>query len=155
MSADSKQPRGLFDGLCYNFKSLPNMARRKCPITVLLKSQQKTLFTLSLRKSQPNRSSLFSVLNAVFKCSRPFYLLCDANTDGLGVTLKQKQPDGSICLMVYIRRSTLRQSAELNSYSTRSGMRCVEYPAPSPLFIQRVLHNLHGPRVPSTNKQSR
>ena len=96
----------------------------------------------------PNRSSLFSVLDAVFKYSRPFYLLCDANTNGLGVTLEQKQPDGSICLMVYIRRSILRQSAELDSYNTRSGMRCVEYPTPSPLFIQRVLHNLHGPRVP-------
>ena len=34
--------------------------------------------------------------------SRPLRLLCDASTDGLGVTLDQKQPDGPICLIVYI-----------------------------------------------------
>ena len=115
---------------------------------------KKPSFMLSLRNSQPNRSPLFPVLDAVFKYSRPFHLLCDANTDGFGVTLEQKQPDGSICLMVYIRSSTLRQSAELDSYSTRSGMRCVDYPTPSPLFIQRILRNLHEPRVPSTNRKS-
>ena len=38
--------------------------------------------------------------------SRPLRLLCDGSTDDLGVTLKQKQPDGSIFLIVYIRRAT-------------------------------------------------
>ena len=58
--------------------------------------------------------------------SRPLRLLCDASTDGLGVTLEQKQPDGSICLIVYVRRATFRQRTELDSYSTRSGMRRVD-----------------------------
>ena len=46
--AHIKQLRGLFDGFSYNLKSLPNLTRGKCPITILLKSQQKTLFMLSL-----------------------------------------------------------------------------------------------------------
>ena len=85
--------------------------------------------------------------------SRPLRVLCDASTDGLGVAPGQKQPDGFICLLVYVRRATLRQRTELESYSTRSGMRRVDYPTPSPLFIQRVLPNVREPRVPPTNKQ--
>ena len=85
--------------------------------------------------------------------SRPLRLLCDANTDGLGVILEQKQPYGSICLIVHVRRATLRQRTELDSYSTRSEMRRVDYPTPSPLFIQRVLPSVREPRVPPTNKQ--
>ena len=85
--------------------------------------------------------------------SRPLRLLCDVSTDGVGVTPGQKQPDGSICLIVYVRRATLRQQTELDSYSTRSGMRRVDYPTSSPLFIQRVLPNVREPRVPPTNKQ--
>ena len=58
------------------------------------------------------------------------------STDGLGPTLKQKRSDGSIRLIVYIIRATLRQRTELDSCSTRSGMRRLDYPTPSPLFIQ-------------------
>ena len=47
---------------------------------------------------------------------RPLRLLCDASTDGLGATLEHKQPDGSIRLIVYIRRATLWQRTELDSY---------------------------------------
>ena len=84
--------------------------------------------------------------------SRPLRLLCDASTDGLGVTLEQKQRDGPIYHIVYVRRAILRQRTELDSYSTRSGRR-LDYPTPSPLFIQRVLPNVRKPRVPPTNKQ--
>ena len=67
--------------------------------------------------------------------SRPLRLLCDASTDGLEATLENKQPDGSIRLLVNIRRSTPRHRTELDSFSTRSGMRRVDYPTPSPLFF--------------------
>ena len=85
--------------------------------------------------------------------SRPLRLLCDASTDGLGATLEKKQPDVSIRLIVNIRRATLRQRTELDSFSTRSGMRRVDYLTPSPLFIQSVLPNVREPRVPPINKQ--
>ena len=85
--------------------------------------------------------------------SRPLRLLCNVSTDGLGVTPEQKQPDGSIYLIVYIRRVTLQQRTEQASYSTRSGMRRVDYSTPSQLFIQRVLPNVREPRMPPTNKQ--
>ena len=155
LPANIKQPRSLLDDLSYYLKSLLNMAQRIRPITTLLKPQKQTSFALSSRNSQPHRSLVFPDWDAVIDESRPLRLLCDASTDGLGATLKHKQPDGSICLIVYIRRTTLREWAELKSFSTRSRMRRVEHPTPSPLFIQRVLSNLHGPRVPPTNRQNR
>ena len=153
MHANVKQLRSLLDGLSYSLKPLPNIARRIRPITSLLKPQQETSFALSLRNSQPYRSLAFPDWDAMITKSRPLRLLCDASTDGLGVTLEQKQPDGSICLIVYVRRATLRQRTELDSYSTRSGTRGADYPTPSPLFIQRFLSNVREPRVPPTNKQ--
>ena len=45
--------------------------------------------------------------DAVIDKSRPFRLHCDASTDGLGATLEQEQPDGSIRPIVYINRATL------------------------------------------------
>ena len=39
--------------------------------------------------------------------SRLFHLHCDASTAGLGATLEQEQPDGSIRPIVYISRATL------------------------------------------------
>ena len=44
--------------------------------------------------------------DAVIDKSRPFRLHCDASTDGLGETLEQEQPDGSIRPIVYISRAT-------------------------------------------------
>ena len=129
------------------------MAWRIRPITTLLKPQQVTSFALSLRNSQPYQSLAFPDWDAMITKSRPLRLLCDASTDGVGVTPGQRQPGGSICLIVYVRRATLRQRTELDSYSTRSGMRRVDYPTPPPLFIQRVLPNVREPRVPPTNKQ--
>ena len=84
--------------------------------------------------------------------SRPLRLLCDASIDGLGATLEQKQPDGSIFLIVYVRRATLLQRTELDSYSTRSGIRRVDYPTTSPLFIS-ARSSQWEPRAPPTNKQ--
>ena len=144
MHADVKQLRSLLDDLSYYLKPLPNIIRRIRPITSS---------ALSLRNSQPYRSLAFPVWDAMITKSRPLRLLCDASTDGPGATLEQKQPYGSICLIVYVRRATLRQRTELDSYSTQSEMRRVDHPTPSPLFIQRILPNVREPRVPPTNKQ--
>ena len=115
---------------------------------------QNVIYALSAELAAPPIFSLpwFGHCVQTFLTTR---LLCDASTDGFAAILEQKQPDGSICLMIYIGQSTLRQSAELDSYSIRSGMRCVEYLMSSSLFIQRVRPSLRGPRVASTNKQSR
>ena len=107
MPADIRQLRSLLDGLSYYLKPLPN--RRIHTITTLLKPQQKTSSALFLRNSQPHQSLAFHDWEAMINESRPLRLLCDASTDGLGATLEQKQPDGSIRLIVYIRRATLRQ----------------------------------------------
>ena len=44
--------------------------------------------------------------DAVIDKSRPFRLHCDASTDGLGATLEQEQPDGSIRPIAYNSRAT-------------------------------------------------
>ena len=118
------------------------MARHIRPITTLLKPQQKSSFALSLRNSQPHRSLTFPDWDAMIIKSRLLRLLCDASIDVLGATLEKKVLDGSIRLIYYIIRATLRQQTELDFYSTRSGMRRVNYPTSSPLFIQRVLPNV-------------
>ena len=50
---------------------------------------------------------VFPDWDAVIDTSRPFRLHCDASTAGLGATLEQEQPDGSIRPIVYISRATL------------------------------------------------
>ena len=50
---------------------------------------------------------VFPDWNAVIDTSRPLRLHCDASAAGLGATLEQEQPDGSIRPIVYISRATL------------------------------------------------
>ena len=50
---------------------------------------------------------VFPDWDVVIDTSRPFRLHCDASTAGLGATLEQEQPDGSIRPIVYISRVTL------------------------------------------------
>ena len=50
--------------------------------------------------------------DTVIDNSRPFSLHCDASTDGLRATLKQKQPNGCISPIVYLNRAALTN--ELN-----------------------------------------
>ena len=50
---------------------------------------------------------VFPDWDAVIDTSRPFRLLCDTSTAGLGATLEQEQPDGSIRPIVYISPATL------------------------------------------------
>ena len=50
---------------------------------------------------------VFPDWGAVIDTSRPFRLHCDTSTAGLGATLEQEQPDGSISPIIYISRATL------------------------------------------------
>ena len=115
MPTDTKQLRSLLGGLSYYRKFLPNMSRRIHPITAFLKkgvafdftsTMEDTVRTLLAELAAPP-ILVFPDWDAVVDTSRPFRLHCDANTAGLGATLEQKQPDGSIRPIVYISRATL------------------------------------------------
>ena len=110
-----EQLRNLLGGLSYYRKFLPNMAKRVRPITVLLKKGATFGFTPSMEEAVCALLAelaappilVFPDWDAVIDKSRPFRLHCDASTDGLGATLEQEQPDGSIRPIVYTSRATL------------------------------------------------
>ena len=115
MPTDIKQLRSLLGGLSYYRKFLPNMAYHIRPVTALLKkgaafeiasAMEDTVRTL-LAELAPPPILVFPDWDAVIDTSRPLRLHCDASTAGLGATLKQEQPDGPICPIVYISRATL------------------------------------------------
>ena len=115
MPTDIKQLRSLLGGLSYYRKFLPNMAHHIRPITALLKkgagfkftsAMEDTVLALLAELAVPP-IIVFPDWDAVIDTSRPFRLHCDASTAGLGATLEQKQPDGSIRPIVYISRATL------------------------------------------------
>ena len=104
MPSDIKQLRSLLGGLSYYRKFLPNMARLIRPITALLKkgaafdftsAMEHTVRTLLAELTAPP-ICVFPDWDAVIDTTRPFRLHCDASTAGLGATLEQEQPDGSI-----------------------------------------------------------
>ena len=115
MSRDIKQLRSLLGGLSYYRKFLPNMAKRVRLITALLKKGATFGFTppmeevirALLAELAAPPMLVFPDREAVIDKSRPFRLHCDASTDGLGATLEQEQPDGSINPIVYMSRATL------------------------------------------------
>ena len=115
MPRDIKQLRSLLGGLSYYPKFLPNMAKRVRPITALLKKGATFSFTSPMEEAVRALLAglaappilVFPDWDAVIDKSRPFRLHCDASTDGLGATLEQEQPDGSIRPIVYISRATL------------------------------------------------
>ena len=85
------------------------------PVTALLKkgaafefasAMEDTVRTLLEELAAPP-ILVFPDWDAVIDTSRPLRLHCDASTAGLGATLEQEQPDGSICPIVYISRATL------------------------------------------------
>ena len=112
---DIKRLRSLLGGLSYYRKFLPNMAKRVRPITALLKNGATFGFTSPMEDTVRALLAelaappilVFPDWDAVIDKSRPFRLHCDASTDGLGATLEQEQPDGSIRPIVYISRATL------------------------------------------------
>ena len=115
MSSDIKQLRSLLGGLSYYRKFLPNMDRLTRPITALLKKGAAFDFTSAMEdtvRALPAELAAPPILvfpdwDAVIDTSRPFRRHCDASTAGLGATLEQEQPDGSIRPIVYISRATL------------------------------------------------
>ena len=112
MPTDIKQLRSLLGGLSYYRKFLPNMAHHIRPITALLKKGAAFNFTSAMEDTVRALLSelatppilVFPDWDAVIDTSRPFRLHGDASTAGLGATLEQEQPDGSIRPIVYIRR---------------------------------------------------
>ena len=115
MPTDIKQLRSLFGGLSYYRKFLPNMAHHIRPITALLKKGAASNFTSAMEDTVRALLAelavppilVFPDWDAVIDTSRPFRLLCDASTAGLGATLEREQLDGSIRPIVYISRATL------------------------------------------------
>ena len=91
------------------------MAKRVKSITSLLKKGAVFNFTPTmeaavralLEELTAPPILVFPDWDAVIDKSRPFRLHFDASTDGLGATLEQEQPDGSIRPIVYISRATL------------------------------------------------
>ena len=110
MPTDIKQHRSLLGGLSYYRKFLPKMARHIRPITVLLKKGVAFDFTSAMEDTVRALLAelaappilVFPDWDAVIDMSWPICLHCDASTAGLGATLEQEQPDGSIRPIVYI-----------------------------------------------------
>ena len=80
------------------------MAKRVTSITSLLKKgavfdftpTMETAVRALLAELAASPILVFPDWDAVIDKSRPFRLHCDVSTDGLGATLEQEQPDGSI-----------------------------------------------------------
>ena len=162
MPTDIKQLRSLLGGLSYYRKFLPNMAHHIRPITALLKKGAAFDFTSAMEDTVRALLSelaappilVFPDWNAVIDTSRPFRLHCDASTAGLGATLKQEQPDGSIRPIVYISRATLDNEQNWTPMELEAG--CVVW------SIRRLRRYLFGvyflvftDHQPPTNLQDR
>ena len=141
---DIKQLRSLLGGLSYYRKFLPNMAYHIRPVTALLKkgaafefasAMEDTVRTLLAELAAPP-ILVFPDWDAVIDTSRPLRLHCDASTAGLGATLKQEQPDGSIRSIVYISRATLDNEQNWTPMELEAG--CVVW------SIQRLRRYLFG-----------
>ena len=129
MPSDIKQLRNLLGGLSYYRKFLPNMARLIRPITALLKkgaafdltpTMEGTVRALLAKLAAPP-ILVFPDCDAVIDTTRPFRLQCDASTAGLGATLEQEQPDGSIRPIVYISRATLDDEQNWTAMELEAG----------------------------------
>ena len=115
MPRNIKQRRSLLGGLSYYRKFVSNMAKRVRRITALLKKGTTFSFTRSMEEVVRALLAelatppilVFPDWDAVIDKSRSFRLHCDASTNGLGATLEQEQPDGSIRPIIYVSRATL------------------------------------------------
>ena len=144
MPTDIKQLRSLLGGLSYYRKFLPNMACRIRPITALLKqgatfdfisTMEDTVRALLAEHAAPP-VLVFPDWDAVIDTSRPFRLHWDASTAGLGATVEQEQPDGSIRPIVYISQATLDNEQNWTPMELEAG--CVVW------SIRRLRHYLFG-----------
>ena len=144
MPSDIKQLRSLLGGLSYYRKFLPNMARLIRPITTLLKKGATFDFTSTMEGTVRALLAelaappilVFPGWDAVVDTTRPFRFHCDASTAGLGATLEQEQPDGSIRPIVYISRATLDNEQNWTAMELESG--CVVW------SIRRLRRYLFG-----------
>ena len=144
MPSDTKKLHSLLGGLCYYRKFLPNMSRLIRPITALLKKGATFDFTSTMEDTV--RALLAELAappilvypdwDAVVDTTRPFRLHCDASTAGLGATLEQEQPDGSIRPIVYISRATLDNEQNWKAMELEAG--CVVW------SIRRLRRYLFG-----------
>ena len=129
MPTDIKQLRSLLGGLSHYRKFLPNMACLIRPITALLKKGAAFDFTsimedtvrALLAKLAAPPTLVFPDWDAVIDTTRPFRLHCDASTAGLGATLEQEQPDGSVGPSVYISRTTLDNKQNWTAMELEAG----------------------------------
>ena len=129
MSTDIKQLRRLIGGLSYYRKFLPNMACCIRPVTALLTKGAAFGFTSTMEDIVPALLAepaaqpvlVFPDWDAVIDTSRPFRLHCNTRTAGLGATLEQEQPNGSIRPIVYISRATLDNGKNLTPMELEAG----------------------------------
>ena len=129
MPTDIKQLRSLLGGLSYYRKFLPNMTCRIRPITAFLKKGAAFDFTSTMEDTVRALLAelvtppilVFPDWDAVDDTSRPFCLHCDASTAGLGATVEQEQPDGSIRPIVYFSRATLDSEQNWISMELEAG----------------------------------
>ena len=145
MPSDIKQLRSLLGGLSYYRKFLPNIARLIRPLTTLLKkgaafdflsTMEDTVRALLAELAAPP-ILVFPDWDAVIDTTRLFRLHCDASTAGLGATLEQEQPDGSILRpIVYISRATLDNEQNWTPMELEAG--CVVW------SIRRIRRYLFG-----------
>ena len=99
------------------------------PITALLKKGAAFVFTSTmedtvralLAKLAAPPILVFPDWDAVIDTTRPFRLHCDASTAGLGATLEQEQPDGSLRPIVYISRATLDNEQNWTAMELEAG----------------------------------
>ena len=133
MPTDIKQLRSLIGGLSHYRKFLPNMARHIRPITALLKESVACDFTSTmvdtvhalLAELAAPPIVFFPDWDAVIDTSRPFRLHYDASTAGLGATLEQEQPDGSIRPIVLPRLTRHRPLPTLSRTLRRLRRPCI------------------------------
>ena len=120
------------------------MAYHIRPVTALLKkgaafefasAVEDTVRTLLAELAAPP-ILVFPDWDAFIDTPRPLRLHCDASTAGLGATLEQEQPDGSIRPIVYISRATLDNEQNWTPMELKAG--CVVW------SIQRLRRYLFG-----------
>ena len=129
MPSDIKQLRSLLGGLTPYRNFLPNMARLIRPITALLKkgaafdftsAMENTVRALLVELAAP-AILVYPDWDGVIDTTRPFRLHCDTSTAGLGATLEQEQPDGSIRPIVYISRASLDNEQNWTAMELKTG----------------------------------
>ena len=139
---DIKQLCGLLGGLSYYRKFLPNMAKLVRPITSLLNiwphstslPRWKQPFAPYSRNSQPHRyfsfplGTLLSTYLYRSACTTmPAPMVSEQHSSRSSLT------DLSAPLSILAEQQSLKNG--LDPHGTRSRMRCMEYPPPSPLLI--------------------